>query len=59
MSIAASELVINEDGTIYHLGLHPDQLYPTDTLVYSLYIRDRAGHKSNIIYTPPIILLCQ
>lgn len=29
MSIAASELVINEDGTIYHLGLHPDQLYPT------------------------------
>lgn len=29
MSIAASELVINEDGSIYHLGLHPEQLYPT------------------------------
>ena len=37
----------------------PSITYPTDTLVYSLYIKDRAGHKSNIIYTPPIILLCQ
>jgi hypothetical protein len=37
----------------------PSTTYPTDTLVYSLYIKDRAGHKSNIIYTPPIILLCQ
>ncbi|MCO6461663.1 MAG: hypothetical protein J5I59_09680 [Saprospiraceae bacterium] len=38
---------------------YPSTTYPTDTLVYSIYIKDRAGHKSNIIYTPPIILLCQ
>lgn len=29
MSIAASELILNEDGSIYHLGLHPEQVYPT------------------------------
>lgn len=38
---------------------YPSTTYPTDTLVYSIYIKDRAGHTSNIIYTPPIILLCQ
>lgn len=32
--------------------------YPTDTLSYLIYIRDRAGHTSNVIETPPIVLLC-
>lgn len=32
-SIAASELVINPDGSVYHLGLRPDQLCDTVLLV--------------------------
>ncbi|HNB61261.1 MAG TPA: hypothetical protein PLC60_01600 [Saprospiraceae bacterium] len=37
----------------------PSTEFPTDTLIYSIYIKDRAGHQSNIIYTTPIVLLCQ
>ena len=33
--------------------------YPVDSLVYSIYIEDRAKHKSNVIKTTPIKLLCQ
>lgn len=33
--------------------------YPEDTLQYLIYLKDRAGHKSNILETPPIRLLCQ
>ncbi len=33
--------------------------FPVDSLVYSIYIEDRADHKSNVIFTPPIKLLCQ
>lgn len=33
--------------------------YPTDTLRYDIYIRDRAGNISNTISTNPIIILCQ
>lgn len=33
--------------------------YPTDTLRYEIYIRDRAGNVSNTIETEPIIILCQ
>ncbi len=32
--------------------------YPTDTLRYDIYIRDRAGNISNTISTNPIIILC-
>ena len=32
--------------------------YPEDVLVYEVYIKDRAGNKSNIIETAPITLLC-
>jgi hypothetical protein len=32
---------------------------PYDTLTYRVYIRDRAGHKSNLIETPQILLYCQ
>ena len=48
--------------------IHPDQDdgclsdfsdYPTDNLVYEVYIIDRAGNKSNVIQTDPITLLCQ
>lgn len=37
----------------------PSLQYPTDTLRYDIYIRDRAGHVSNTIQTAPIIILCQ
>lgn len=30
-----------------------------DTLVYEVYIKDRAGNKSNVIETGPLILLCE
>ncbi len=33
--------------------------FPEDTLSYLIYVKDRAGHQSNIIETPPIRLLCQ
>lgn len=29
-----------------------------DTVSYSIYVKDKAGNKSNIITTPPIIFLC-
>lgn len=33
--------------------------FPTDTLFYEIYIKDRKGNKSNVIQTPMIVLLCQ
>lgn len=36
----------------------PSASYPVDTLSYLVYIKDRAGHQSNIIETPPILLQC-
>ncbi|MEN8733144.1 MAG: phosphorylase, partial [Bacteroidia bacterium] len=27
--LRASELIVNNDGSVYHLGLLPDQLYDT------------------------------
>jgi hypothetical protein len=32
---------------------------PIDTLVYEIYIKDRAGHKSNAVQTQPILLQCK
>jgi len=34
-------------------------LYPTDTLIYEVYIKDRAGNESNHILTENIIVLCE
>lgn len=33
--------------------------YPQDTLIYEIYIADRAGNTSNVIATDPIILRCE
>lgn len=33
--------------------------YPTDSLVYEIFMTDRAGNESNHIFTEPIILLCE
>ena len=44
------------------LSLEPCRLTPsrpTDTLVYEIYIKDRAGHKSNSVSTNPILLQCK
>jgi hypothetical protein len=32
--------------------------HPTDTILYAVTIQDRAGHKSNELKLPPIILIC-
>ncbi len=32
--------------------------YPLDTIIYDVYITDRAGNKSNVVTTEPIILHC-
>ena len=32
---------------------------PIDTLIYEIYIKDRAGHKSNVIQAEPIFLQCK
>lgn len=37
----------------------PSLQYPADTLVYEIYIKDRAGNESNRIETEPIILRCE
>ncbi len=47
---------------IYTDGTDPCQFNPNvpyDTIVYRIYIKDRAGHSSNQILTSPIILRCQ
>lgn len=44
------------------LSLEPCRLPPPramDTLVYEIYIKDRAGHKSNAVKTNPIFLQCK
>jgi hypothetical protein len=33
--------------------------YAQDTVIYSIYIKDRAGHESNRVKTPPIYILCK
>ena len=37
----------------------PSEQFPFDTLVYQIYMIDRAGNKSNTVETTPIILNCQ
>ena len=37
----------------------PSTTYPVDTLTYLIFMKDRAGHESNTIETPPIQVLCQ
>jgi hypothetical protein len=37
----------------------PSTQFPTDTLRYIIFIKDRAGHESNHVETSDIILLCQ
>ncbi len=36
----------------------PNTQFPFDTVIYRIYMTDRAGHKSNEILTSPIILRC-
>lgn len=31
---------------------------PTDTIIFNVYIEDRAGNKSNTITTPPLVIKC-
>jgi hypothetical protein len=33
--------------------------FPRDTVVYEIYLKDRAGHESNRIKTPPLYILCR
>jgi hypothetical protein len=33
--------------------------YAQDTVIYSIYIKDRAGHESNRVKTPPVYIKCQ
>jgi hypothetical protein len=37
----------------------PSITKPIDTLVYQISIKDRAGHKSNVVETPNIYLQCR
>jgi hypothetical protein len=46
---------------IFPQGIPPcssPRQFPTDTVVYEIYIVDRAGNESNRIQTTPITLLC-
>lgn len=36
----------------------PSNEYPVDTLLFEVYIKDRAGHESNHILLDPVYLLC-
>ena len=33
--------------------------FPVDTLIYEIYIVDRAGHESNRVLTDPVFLQCK
>jgi hypothetical protein len=47
---------------IYPDGADPctvNPAFPLDTVSYDIYMTDRAGHRSNTIATPPIILRCR
>jgi hypothetical protein len=37
----------------------PSDQFPFDTVSYRIYIKDRAGHKSNEIVTEPILIECR
>lgn len=37
----------------------PSEQFPTDTVIYEIYIQDRAGNVSNIVRTDPITLECR
>lgn len=37
----------------------PSEQFPFDTVSYRIYIKDRAGHQSNIIETDPILVECK
>ncbi len=39
-------------------GCDPSQQYLIDTLIYEIYIVDRAGNESNHIFADPIYILC-
>lgn len=36
----------------------PGVKQPTDTIIFNIYIEDRAGNKSNTITTPPLVIKC-
>jgi len=36
----------------------PSTEFPTNSLSYEIYIMDQAGHKSNVVTTPEIVLRC-
>src|SRR6056297_1121437 len=36
----------------------PSEMFPTDTVIYEVYLKDRAENLSNRISLPPITLLC-
>lgn len=48
---------VNDDNEVQCLA-GPD-LAPKDTAILQIQIKDRAGNLSNVINTPPIILLCE
>jgi hypothetical protein len=37
----------------------PTDKYAQDTVIYDIYIKDRAGHESNHVKTPPIYIMCK
>ncbi|HXH17849.1 MAG TPA: hypothetical protein VNJ07_02110 [Chitinophagales bacterium] len=39
-------------------GCVPNVNYPLDTVIYTLQMKDRAGHLSNKIELPPIVIQC-
>jgi hypothetical protein len=39
-------------------GCDPSEQYPVDTLIYEIYIMDRAGNESNHVFSDPIYILC-
>lgn len=41
------------------INCQPMQGFPTDTIIYEIFIKDRAGNESNHVFSEPMILLCQ
>lgn len=56
------ELKLFTSCCLYSDGFRPCEAHPSipaDTLSYKVVLVDRAGHKSNVIETPPIYLDCK
>ncbi len=58
-TVSSSKCFPNGCSSVPCNSLLPNNPYGLDTVVYTIYLRDLAGHLSNAVQTPPITTSCQ